>query len=210
MLRAIARFLGHQTIAMLALVIAVSGGTAYAASAMFTGQNIRDESLTGSDVQNGSLSGSDIQDGSISSADIASGGGGGGGSASPVAVIDFAGPGTFDQSTIDQSVIASTTFTTATAGFIDFRLVGELSESSDFCLGGDFSQSASLYVDDMDTFVQFNRRRAETTDTHEVKSLWLPVGTHVMDIRFTSSFCDGGARIGTMTASNFHAIASNP
>lgn len=47
-------------VAYLSLFLALGGGAAYAADAMFGGEDVRDESLTGADVQNGSLAGVDL------------------------------------------------------------------------------------------------------------------------------------------------------
>ena len=55
-------------IAVTSLFIAL-GGPAQAAS-LFTGQNIRDNSLTGADVRNRSLTGDDVKNNSLSGADI--------------------------------------------------------------------------------------------------------------------------------------------
>lgn len=57
------KFVGHlrtNVVAYVALFLALSGGTAYAASAKWTGTDIVDESLTGVDIKNGSLGASDI------------------------------------------------------------------------------------------------------------------------------------------------------
>ncbi|HSV41280.1 MAG TPA: hypothetical protein VLI04_21135 [Nocardioidaceae bacterium] len=207
MLGYIATVLGRQSIALLALVVAVSGGTAYAASAMFTGANIVDGSLSGADVQNGSLSGADIQDGSIASQDLASTGGGSSGS---VAAIDFAGPALFAGGNTNGQVIASTSFSTAVPGFLDVRMVGELLASADHCPGGDFMDTAVVHIDgkslDVATYVSTHN----SGSTKEVKVAWVPAGDHVMSIQLRELYCDLGTSGGTLTASNFHVVATAP
>ena len=51
----------------IALILALSGGAAAAASALITGADVKDGSLSGADIRNRSLSGLEIKDGSLSS-----------------------------------------------------------------------------------------------------------------------------------------------
>ena len=72
MFRRVARHFAGNGIAYLALFIALSG-TASAAAAMWTGQNIEDGSLTGADIQDGSISDEDLSTGAESPTVSASG-----------------------------------------------------------------------------------------------------------------------------------------
>ena len=65
MLGRVARILGQQSVAVLALCVALSGGTAYAAAAMWTGANIVDGSLTGADIADGSITSTDLAPGAV-------------------------------------------------------------------------------------------------------------------------------------------------
>ena len=59
MLSKLIRHARANTVAYIALVVALGGGTTAYAAAKFTGADIVDESVTGADIQNGSLSAAD-------------------------------------------------------------------------------------------------------------------------------------------------------
>ena len=63
------RHLRFNAVAYLALFVAL-GGTSFAAAAVVTGKNVRDNSLTGRDIRNSSLTGTDVKDRSLTFADF--------------------------------------------------------------------------------------------------------------------------------------------
>jgi hypothetical protein len=56
-----------SVVATLALFIAIGGTGAAGAQALFSGRDVKDDSLTGADIQNDSLTGADIRPGSLGS-----------------------------------------------------------------------------------------------------------------------------------------------
>jgi hypothetical protein len=60
MLRNAARRLGREPIAVIAVALSLTGGTAYAARALITGADVKNGTLTGADVKNGSLTKSEL------------------------------------------------------------------------------------------------------------------------------------------------------
>jgi hypothetical protein len=61
-----------NVVATLALVIALTAGTAVSA-ALITGKDVKNSSLTGKDVKNSSLTGKDVRSGSLEAADFGAG-----------------------------------------------------------------------------------------------------------------------------------------
>lgn len=196
------RLLGHvgrQSIAILALCVAVSGGTAYAASSMWTGANIVDGSLTGADIQNGS----------ITSADLATGTGGSGGGAAALATIDVTGPLAISAAAAQAgSITVSTqTFTTTTAGFVDVRYAATLTTASqDVCGPGNY-WFTNLYVS-LDggpkiAGVYLDAGSASSMPNRNIGSAWLTAGSHTLEITSADTSCDAPA--GSFTATEIHA-----
>lgn len=205
MFRRIGITVGRQSIAILALVVATSGGTAYAATAMWTGTNIVDGSLTGADVGNGSLTGADIANGSISSADLASGATTG--TSGPLAKIDVAGPVDVT-SAGDGDVLFSTTFTATEAGFVDSRFTAHVVASPDFCGGGTFNWEAHLLVDGayLGLAAGAGPNGDGTTYSYTgpaILTQWVAAGPHTLSIVKAAGFCEGTAG-GTMTIEDLH------
>lgn len=196
MFRRYAAVLGRQSIAILALCVAVSGGTAYAASSMWTGANIVDGSLTGADIQNGS----------ITSADLASGTGGG--SAAPLTVIDVVGPLAVPASVAAAGpvTVATQSFTTATAGFVDIRYAATMTAPQDVC-GADAYWTTWLYamVDGSTriTSVYLDRGPASSSQNRLVGSAWLSAGNHTLDVVQVDTMCDNPT--GSFQISDIHA-----
>lgn len=197
MIRRLFGLLGRQSIAILALCVAVSGGTAYAASSMWTGANIVD----------GSLSGADIQNGSITSADLAPGSGSGGGVAA-LATIDVPGPVAISAADAQAGpiTIASQSFTTTSAGFVDIRYAATLTAPQDVC-GIDAYWSTNLYVS-LDggakiAGVYLDRGPVSSMPNRSIGSAWLPAGAHTVEITSADTSCD--APNGSFQATEIHA-----
>lgn len=208
MIRALATALGRQSIAILALVVAVSGGTAYAASALFTGANIVDGSLTGADVGNGTLTGADIQNGSITSADLAAGTGGGGSvaplvstSIGPVAVdpdVAAASPNFFNE------LIAST-FTVGSDGFVNLYVAPQYpADSTAVC--GDGQAPSVLVVSTVDGAPLGNGISGDPSPAGQTltNTIWLTAGAHTVGLAANVQGCGDGGSFGT-GAINFSA-----
>jgi hypothetical protein len=65
MLRNAVHRLGREPIAIIAVALSLTGGTAYAAHSLITGAEVKDGSLTGADLQKGSLNTSELSGGAI-------------------------------------------------------------------------------------------------------------------------------------------------
>jgi hypothetical protein len=204
MLKRLGVGLGRQSIAILALVVATSGGTAYAASAMWTGSNIVDGSLTGADIQNGS----------ITSADLA-GGSGGSATVQPLATIDLAPLTTGWSSPTpgpDYTTLAGAPFTMATSGFVAFQFDSLPSLSADAACDGDASVAAvNIYagVDGHPTPIAAYVSAYDSQRPRLTGSAWLEAGSHSIEVILQSGYCPGVSS-GSLLVSDTHMAVYRP
>lgn len=191
MIRRVIGVLGRQSIAILALVVAVSGGTAYAASAMWTGSNIVDGSLTGADIQNGS----------ITAADLAAGGGSGGG-ASPLLAVEV-GPLDFDpdaaQDPLSYILVAPQTVQVVTSGFHNIYLSAQMSADAGLVCPDQYgdvpvSFSVSIAVDGspLSNGVGYPNVPGQSM----YLPMWLTAGTHTISSALFVNPCAPGYSAG--------------
>jgi len=71
-------YVARHHVGLVALLLVVTGGTAYAATAIpkssVASKQVKDNSLRGKDVKDGNLTGADLADGSVGGSDLADGG----------------------------------------------------------------------------------------------------------------------------------------
>ena len=181
-------FFRRQPLGFVALILVLSGGGAYAASAAWTGDNIVDGSLTGADVANGSLTGADIQDGSLTAADV-----NGIGATTPV--LDWMAPGpiSFGPAVSPPATVTEVPFTVATDGFYELQGKGTLTAVGTVCDGFFNSGLAQWRVDSSPSYSAAGVGVQAGSSPPNVASdvlVWLSAGQHHAQITGTS-FCEG-------------------
>ena len=107
----------------MALVVALSSESAYAASSMWTGANIVDGSLTGADVQAGSITANDLGPGTTAGVDTPT--------RQHLGRASHAAWFTTQQASNDYETIASKSFTMPADGFITYQQAAKIAFSSD-------------------------------------------------------------------------------
>ncbi len=205
MFRRFGRLLAQQSVGVLALVVALSSGTAFAAAAMWTGANIVDGSLTGADIGNGTLTGADIAPGSITSADLAPGVGGAGAPA-PLAVINTAAL-SFTAAASPQ-VLATQSFTVPEDGFVDVHYSAQLTADADACSGDYWFTNVYVKVDNADyplAGVYLDRVPTVGRDNSHVGQVWLAAGVHELEVVNADTICD--APVGQFHVNGLHVSA---
>ena len=218
MLRNFGRVLRRQSIGIIALVVVLSSGTAYAASAMWTGANIVDGSLTGADIKSGSITSTQLAPGTTSST------GGGSSTGTPGLRVQFDPPGMttnwYVRSGSDPFPVASKDFNVPQDGFVDIQFTSHLQLSSDSACAGNWGVEPGVQLEvtvddesDADA-ITYSGSPNEQNGASRVGTRYLTAGTHTLHITGLRQNCDGenGPEdgTGTVTISGTHVLAYMP
>lgn len=200
MLRLLRAHVRHNVIGYIALFFAMTG-TASAAAAMWTGENIKDGTLTGADIADGSLTASDM---------AASSGG-----SAPLLTFD-SGTTTWNGQAFapssnsysyEETPLTSVTFTTAKSGFAQVFYAGNASATAGASCPTSVdpaSVSGAVYLDGV-----YAGGFASNGGNQPPSTNYLTAGDHTLELRVVRGTCSG-TQSGSYTVKDVHLLVTTP
>lgn len=202
MLRLLRAHVRQNVVGYIALFFAMTG-TASAAAAMWTGENIKDGTLTGADVADGSLTASDM---------AASSGGG-----APLLTFDsgtqtYTGPAFANGEKDGQAntPVTSITLNVAKAGFVEAFVAGTARIDGDASCPSNDSEpsgygSGYLLIDD----VYMGGFDGTPNAASQAYSRYLTAGDHTVKVAMYQFTC-AGPSTGTYSMKDVHVLVTSP